>query len=218
MSKTKQIIGKILGISAVGTLVFAAIYSAMNPNPDEEKSSEVAVTEFLKETTRPLEKAENTERKPTRRPSKQADLGDLWGYNPVVFNPHNDPSGLDEFSFQNGDLFKRYSGENWNAGPGKPKEEREDNRVWVDAKIPIEFSSKVTLYGVSTIALGDVSAKTLDDYTENYGIGGGIGISYKISDYADLNFDFRHTQTIRSSESADDPNTNAAGFSLKLKF
>lgn len=120
--------------------------------------------------------------------------------------------------FENGDLYDIYGGGREYRPENSPSENR-DNRLWIDARVPLEISRNLRLYGVSTLTLGDVAAGTMEDYARNYGIGGGFGISYKISRDAELNFDFRRTRALENSADKDkDPDTSSAGISVRLKF
>lgn len=119
---------------------------------------------------------------------------------------------------ENGDLYDIYGGGREYRPENSPADNR-DNRVWIDARVPLEISDRLRLYGVSTLTLGDVSAATMTDYTRSYGIGGGFGLTYQISPDAELNFDFRRTRTLESAADKEkDPSTSSAGISLKLKF
>lgn len=119
--------------------------------------------------------------------------------------------------FGNGDLFDTYGGGREYL-PERKADGRRDDRVWIDARVPLEISSRLKLYGVSTLTLGNVSSETMDDYARNYGLGGGFGVSYRILPNAELNFDFRRTRALETSREDEDPTTDSAGISLKLKF
>lgn len=126
-------------------------------------------------------------------------------------------SGGHKIFLGNGDLFDTYGGGREYL-PERKADGRRDDRVWIDARVPLEISSRLKLYGVSTLTLGNVSSETMDDYARNYGLGGGFGISYRILPNAELNFDFRRTRTLETSREDEDPTTDSAGISLKLKF
>ncbi|MBQ9758204.1 MAG: hypothetical protein IJW12_00325, partial [Opitutales bacterium] len=116
--------------------------------------------------------------------------------------------------FSSGDLYERYGGGRDNHPSNTPTSK--DRRLWLDARLPVEISSRLKLYGASTVTLGDTSAATIADYTRNYGIGGGIGFTYRLTPTAELDFDYRHTLPIDAKN--DDPSTDSAGISLRLKF
>ena len=120
----------------------------------------------------------------------------------------------DRVEFGSGDLYQRYGGGRDNHPSNTPTSK--DHRLWLDARIPVEISSRLKLYGASTLTLGDTSAATISDYTRNYGIGGGIGFTYFLTPTAELDFDYRHTLPIDAKNS--DPSTDSAGISLRLKF
>lgn len=123
----------------------------------------------------------------------------------------NAESGLE---FSEGDLYERYGGGRDNHPSNTPN--AKDNRVWVDAKIPIEISSRLKLYSVSTMTLGTTESNSLETYTQNYSLGGGFGLSYRVSDNVEFDFDYRRTRPIDSKN--EDPATSAAGISVKLSF
>jgi hypothetical protein len=125
-----------------------------------------------------------------------------------------DGNGDESIEFRTGDLYERYGGGKDTHPSNTPTSK--DQRLWLDARIPIEISSKVKLYGASTLTLGDTNSATLADYTQNYGIGGGIGLSYRLGKNAELNFDYRHTRAIDTKN--DDPTTDSAGISVRLNF
>ncbi|MBP3302335.1 MAG: hypothetical protein J6L64_04290 [Opitutales bacterium] len=120
----------------------------------------------------------------------------------------------DGVQFSSGDLYERYGGGRDNHPSNTPTSK--DRRLWLDARLPLEVSSRLKLYGASTLTLGDTSAATISDYTRNYGIGGGIGFTYFLTPDAELDFDYRHTLPIDAKNS--DPSTDSAGISLRLKF
>ena len=120
----------------------------------------------------------------------------------------------DGVEFSSGDLYERYGGGRDNHPSNTPTSK--DRRLWLDARLPVEITSRLKLYRASTVTLGDTSAATISDYTKNYGIGGGIGFTYLLTPTAELDFDYRHTLPIDAKN--DDPTTDSAGISLRLKF
>lgn len=116
--------------------------------------------------------------------------------------------------FSSGDLYERYGGGR-DSHPSNTQTSK-DRRLWLDARLPVEITSRLKLYGASTVTLGDTSAATISDYTRNYGIGGGIGFTYRLTLTAELDFDYRHTLQIDAKNN--DPSTDSAGVSLRLKF
>lgn len=121
------------------------------------------------------------------------------------------------FYFWNGDLYDQYGGGREYLSD-KAADNSRDDRIWIDARIPLEISSRIKLYGVSTLTLGNVSTETSADYAKNYGFGGGFGFSYLLSPSAELNFDFRRTRAFDARSETDDAPTDSAGISIKLKF
>lgn len=113
-----------------------------------------------------------------------------------------------------GDLYERYGGGRDSHPSNTPP--AKDQRLQIDARVPVEISSKLKIYGVSTMTLGETESSTVSDYVKNYGIGGGIGLSYEISPHAELDFDYRRTLPLESKN--DDPATESAGISIRLKF
>ena len=94
----------------------------------------------------------------------------------------------------------------------------EDSRAWFDARFPLLDSSALSLYGAGTIGFDTARIGTAQDAfsRENISLGGGFGISLRISENAEILFDYRLSRPL-DSESLFDTN-NAAGFSLKLSF
>lgn len=133
--------------------------------------------------------------------------------------PRTNPEARAEsgFHFGNGDLYDQYGGGREYL-PDKAADNSRDDRIWIDARIPLEISSRLKLYGVSTLTLGNVSTETSADYAKNYGFGGGFGFSYLLSPSAELNFDFRRTRALDGRSETGDAPTDSAGISLKLKF
>lgn len=221
---------KLFGNIAVGVLVLCGIFSVAVVLANREsaapthKEAEVAKNMELP-TTRPVlnkEGYQNALDKPTlrtRRKSLRASRA--FRFDGAVLS-YEDLSESDsdnffrQIRFENGDVVERYSGQEIQSAATSQK--AEDNRIWIDMRMPLESTSRFKLYGISTINLGDTDAKTIEDYTQNYGIGGGVGVSIKIAEHAELNFDFRHTQTLRSASGENDPNTSSTGVSLKLEF
>lgn len=123
------------------------------------------------------------------------------------------------FVFRNGDIFSAYGGGREYLADDGATDDARDNRVWIDAKLPLDISTRLKLYGVSTLTLGDIAAREFSDYKKTYGVGGGIGVSYKITPFAELNFDVRRTKTIDSEkDGVDDDETDSFGISVKLSF
>lgn len=221
---------KLFGNLAAGVLVLCGIFSIVIVLANREKSAPKHATAEVEKsavlpTTRPVLDEKNTpsaldkpslrtRRKGLRPPRAFRFDGSVLSY--------EDPAESDndnffrQIRFENGDVVERYSGQELQSAATSQK--AEDNRIWLDMRMPLESTSRFKLYGISTVNLGDTDAKTLEDYTQNYGIGGGIGVTYKISENAELNFDFRHTKTLRNEGNENDPNTSSAGISLKLEF
>ncbi|MBE6401850.1 MAG: porin family protein [Verrucomicrobia bacterium] len=132
----------------------------------------------------------------------------------VVIKNASDGNAESRLEFSKGDLYERYGGGRDNHPSNTPN--AKDNRVWVDAKIPIEISSRLKLYSVSTMTLGTTESNSLETYTQNYSLGGGFGLSYRVSDNVEFDFDYRRTRPIDSKN--EDPATSAAGISVKLSF
>lgn len=120
---------------------------------------------------------------------------------------------------QNGDLFDLYGGGREYLSEDASGDSR-DHRLWIDARVPVNLSSRLKLYGVSTFTLGDAreSATSVADYARYYGIGGGIGLSFRVTDSVELNFDLRRTRSLENADSAQDPKTDSAGISLKIEL
>lgn len=117
---------------------------------------------------------------------------------------------------ENGDLFDRYGGGREYLPENAPGDDR-DRRLWIDARVPVNVSSRLKLYGVSTLTLGDArAASTVSDYAKYYGIGGGLGLSFRISPSVELNLDLRRTRSLERSDSVQDADTDSAGISLKI--
>ena len=66
------------------------------------------------------------------------------------------------------------------------------------------------------MTLGTTESNSLETYTQNYSLGGGFGLSYRVSDNVEFDFDYRRTRPIDSKN--EDPATSAAGISVKLSF
>lgn len=120
---------------------------------------------------------------------------------------------------ENGDIYGRYSGGREYLPDDAVAAER-DNRLWIDARVPLEFSPRAKFYFVSTLTLGDevLAPESLSDYARYYGVGGGFGFSFLLSPDAELNFDVRRTRTMESATEDRDPQTDSAGISIKVKF
>ena len=120
---------------------------------------------------------------------------------------------------ENGDIYGRYGGGREYLPDDAVAAER-DNRLWIDARVPLEFSPRAKFYFVSTLTLGDetLSPESLSDYARYYGVGGGFGFSFLLSPDAELNFDVRRTRTMESATEDRDPQTDSAGISIKVKF
>ena len=117
---------------------------------------------------------------------------------------------------ENGDLFDRYGGGREYLPENEPGDDR-DRRLWIDARVPVNISSRLKLYGVSTLTLGDArAASTVSDYAKYYGIGGGLGLSFRISPSVELNLDLRRTHSLERSDSVQEADTDSAGISLKI--
>lgn len=123
-----------------------------------------------------------------------------------------------KFSLASGDLYELYGGgREFVQNKSKFAGER-DNRIWIDARLPLEVSRRLKIYGVSTLTLGETEyANTLEDYRRSYGFGGGIGVSYRITPAAELKFDFRRTHSLET-QGEDSGATDSAGISLKVRF
>lgn len=120
---------------------------------------------------------------------------------------------------ENGDIYGRYGGGREYLPDDAVAAER-DNRLWIDARVPLEFSPRAKFYFVSTLTLGDevLAPESLSDYARYYGVGGGFGFSFLLSPDAELNFDVRRTRTMESATEDRDPQTDSAGISIKVKF
>lgn len=120
---------------------------------------------------------------------------------------------------ENGDIYGRYGGGREYLPDDAVAAER-DNRLWIDARVPLEFSPRAKFYFVSTLTLGDeaLSPESLSDYARYYGVGGGFGFSFLLSPDAELNFDVRRTRAMESATEDRDPQTDSAGISIKVKF
>lgn len=135
------------------------------------------------------------------------------GGNVIIKSGENEESN-DGVEFSEGDLYELYGGGRDDHPSNTPN--AKDNRLWIDAKIPVEISSKLKLYGVSTMTLGATEENSISTYTRNYSLGGGFGLSYRVSDSVELDFDYRRTRPLDSGN--EDPSTTAAGISVKLSF
>ena len=120
---------------------------------------------------------------------------------------------------ENGDIYGRYGGGREYLPDDAVAAER-DNRLWIDARVPLEFSPRAKFYFVSTLTLGDevLAPESLSDYARYYGVGGGFGFSFLLSPDAELNFDVRRTRTMESATEDRDTQTESAGISIKVKF
>ena len=120
---------------------------------------------------------------------------------------------------ENGDIYGRYGGGREYLPDDAVAAER-DNRLWIDARVPLELSPRAKFYFVSTLTLGDevLAPESLSDYARYYGVGGGFGFSFLLSPDAELNFDVRRTRTMESATEDRDPQTDSAGISIKVKF
>lgn len=125
-----------------------------------------------------------------------------------------DGGNAERVVFDSGDIYARYGGGRDEHPSNTP--ESKDRRLWLDVRLPFEVSLKLKIYGASTVTLGDTDAASISDYAKNYGIGGGLGFTYQLTPTAELDFDYRHTIPI--DERNDNPATNSAGISLRVKF
>lgn len=164
------------------------------------------------------ERPENVPPPPANEPSNEHSENEIPRFETLEFDGEKifarTDGNADNVEFSSGDLYERYGGGRDNHPSNTPTSK--DRRLWLDARIPVEISSRLKLYGASTVTLGDTSAATISDYTRNYGIGGGIGFTYRLTPTAELDFDYRHTLPIDAKN--DDPSTDSAGISLRLKF
>ncbi len=121
---------------------------------------------------------------------------------------------------QNGDLFDLYGGGREYLPEDASGDNTRDHRLWIDARVPVNLSSRLKLYGVSTFTLGDAAenASSIADYARYYGIGGGFGLSFKITDSIELNLDLRRTRSLENSDPAQETKTDSAGISLKIEL
>ncbi len=121
---------------------------------------------------------------------------------------------------QNGDLFDLYGGGREYLPEDANGDNTRDHRLWIDARVPVNLSSRLKLYGVSTFTLGDAAenASSIADYARYYGIGGGFGLSFKITDSIELNLDLRRTRSLENSDPAQETKTDSAGISLKIEL
>lgn len=158
-------------------------------------------------------------RKKTSAPARENFAFDGAMLVPVANAQDSDDDDEAPIFLKNGDLFELYGGGREYL-PENATDDMRDHRLWIDARVPVNLSSRLKLYGVSTFTLGDAveNASSIADYARYYGIGGGFGLSFKITDSIELNFDLRRTRSLENSDPAQETKTDSAGISLKIEL
>ena len=224
-SRNKRNALLMLAILVAGELLCAVmfIYVFSNKTPQEEKTDAPAedLCSLLGLPTAP--RFETTPgRLPDENPfgeSRDA-LEGRFAFSGAKIVPADAETREREFPFrlENGDLIDRYGGGREYLPENASGDDR-DRRLWIDARVPVNISSRLKLYGVSTLTLGDAhDTSTVSDYAKYYGIGGGLGLSFRITPSVELNFDLRRTRALENADSAQDANTDSAGISLKIEL
>ncbi len=207
------------GIAFAAVRIFVISKSDETPARDDEISRvSVALSRALPNepdifgNSRPI-------RKKTSAPARENFVFDGAMLVPVKNAQESDDDDAPIF-LQNGDLFDLYGGGREYLPEDASGDNTRDHRLWIDARVPVNLSSRLKLYGVSTFTLGDAAenASSIADYARYYGIGGGFGLSFKITDSIELNLDLRRTRSLENSDPAQETKTDSAGISLKIEL
>lgn len=129
-----------------------------------------------------------------------------------------EPDNRLRIQFGDGDIVGIHTGGRSRAPDGSGIKGR-DNRRWLDAKFPLTRSRRLSLYGATGVGLGDKvsDAKTETSLSrERLSVGGGFGFSYRLSENAELIFDYRHSRPLDASSLY--RQGDAAGFTLHFSF
>ena len=208
------------GIAFAAVRIFEISKSDETPARDDEISRvSVALSRALPNEPDIFGNARPS-RKKTSAPARENFVFDGAMLVPVKNVQESDDDDDAPIFLQNGDLFDLYGGGREYLPEDASGDNTRDHRLWIDARVPVNLSSRLKLYGVSTFTLGDAAetASSIADYARYYGIGGGFGLSFKITDSIELNLDLRRTRSLENSDPAQETKTDSAGISLKIEL